>query len=154
MKKFFSIIALIAIIGVLAGVGLGSAADLPLAGGTIQGGNDNDVQTQENHVYVAGWQLEQGEIGDNVAVTGLVYGVRLWGFDLDTVGLEVYVNITKNGVVISQQAGAEVVPADGAVPADNQPAANKIGIVVALDPPVYAQDITDIEVFLEGPNND
>ncbi len=148
MKR--TIIALL-VGGLVFGTVMALAASLSVEGGTIQAGSDTDLQCDDGGVDVDGWGLETDD--------GLVYFVRIHNIDPACSSNDLFVNITGTGTPIVANTniiaqGSSHIPDDGAVtdPKDNDPDPNEIGVKVSLNPPVKAVDITDIEVFIEGPN--
>ena len=137
MKR--SIIALL-VGGLVFGTVLAVAASLSVDGGTIQAGSDTDLQCDEDGVDVAGWMLETDD--------GLVYGVRIHNIDPACSSNDLFVNITKDGVKIA--GGSAHIPADGSGD-DNDTDGGEVGVKVKFTPQP-AEDITDIEVFIEGAN--
>lgn len=149
MKR--TIIALL-VGGLVFGTVLAVAASLTVNGGTIQAGSDTDLQCDEGAVRVDGWMLETD--------TGMVIGVRIHDIDEACSSNDLFVNITNNGNKISEGVKKGWVSGDppgvhipnDADADDNDTDANEVGVKVYLNPPVQAVDITDIEVFIEGPN--
>jgi hypothetical protein len=118
---------------------VGSAAAPTVEGGTIQAGSDTDLRCDTDGVAVDGWGLET----DN----GLVYFVRIHNISPACECCDIFVNITDGGVKVA--GGSAHIPADGDAD-DNDPDADQVGVKINFDPPVSAEDITDIEVFIEG----
>jgi hypothetical protein len=121
------------------GAVLGLAATLSVDGGVIQGGGDDFLLCDGDGVNVDGWGLETD--------TGQVSFVRIWNIAPDCVGDDIFVNITKDGVKIA--GGSMTIPPDGDA-LDNQAAADQVGVKIHFTPQ-DAADITDIEVYIEGP---
>ena len=150
MKKVFSIVAVVAILGTLAAASLGSAADLKVRGGTIQAGADYDLKMY-NIAEVWEWGLN--------CETGLVEYVKMGfgGVDLPVGGdnaLTFCVAITDDvGGVIQKDSITLTWPyqpeSDYRIPGSyyTDP------ITIPLCPPVPACDITDIEVYVYGTAN-
>jgi hypothetical protein len=126
MKRI--VVALVAAAAVFA-LAFGSAATLSVDGGAIQAGVDANL-TCTAAADVLGWGLETD--------TGLVNFVRI---DVPATcdGNEMFVSITSYGTEI----------ASGNVTLPNLHSAG--GHIVHFSPQPAA-DITDIEVFIEGPN--
>lgn len=125
--------------GAVFGTVLAVAASLSVDGGTIQAGSDTDLQCDEDGVRVDGWGLETDD--------GLVYSVRIHDIDDDCSSNDLFVNITDGGVKVAE--GSAHIPNDGAAE-DNDPDSGEVGVRVDISPDYAAEDITDIEVFIEG----
>lgn len=128
--------------GMVFGVAFAVAETLPVEGGAIQAGEDTNLACQQNHVVVLGWGLETSD--------GLVYNVRLGNIeDVDCDGNDLFVVITDDGVAVRD---GKVTIASGTttytIPLTT------LGIGNTTPSPYPAEDITDIEVFIEGPNGD
>lgn len=136
MKRF--LVALLAGAMVFGAV-FGLAASLDVDGGTIQAGSDTDLQCDEDGVRVDGWGLETDD--------GLVYFVRIHDIDDDCSSNDLFVNITDEGVKVAE--GSAHIPDDG-TGEDDDPDTGQVGVKVYLDPDPAAEDVTDIEVFIEG----
>lgn len=138
MKRPFVSLALVMALAVAA---FGAAAALNVDGGVIQAGADDDLTCDTDGVRVDGWGLETD--------TGKVSSVRIHDIDPDCSGADLFVNITQNGNKIA--GGSATIPGDGVPGQDNDPDNGQVGVKVnftAQD----AEDITDIEVFIEGGN--
>lgn len=109
------------------------AETLIVQGGTIQAGADTDLACDEDGVAVLGWGLESD--------TGLVYSVRIGDIDEDcrSGDTDMFVNVTDGGTIVAR----------GTV--DNLSADT---VTVNFATPYPAEDITDLEVFIEGTAND
>ena len=131
--------------GVFFGAVYGLAATLFVEGGTIQAGSDVDLQCDEDGVQVLGWGLETND--------GKVYFVRIGNIDEQCAGNDMFVAITDTGVVI--ESGSVVIPNEAGDGADSctDPTAAEVCVKIAISPAVLAEDITDIEVFIEGESN-
>lgn len=143
MKKVFTIIAALALVGIIAGAGFGSAADLKVQGGTIQAGADYDL-AMYSVAEVCGWGLETD--------TGLVSFVRISFNAPNPVGgdneLSYFVQITNAAHdVIATSSKNIVFPVQ---PVSNY---NLTCEVFNFNVPVKACDIADIHVFVEGSAN-
>jgi hypothetical protein len=114
----------------------GAAATVSVNGGTLQAGNDNNLQCTEQ-ANVLGWGLET----DN----GMVSFVRI-GLNLNCAGNDLFVSITDDGVEV-RSGSVQPIPAGGNCDPDPP------GQVCVLVPfaPYPAEDITDIHIFIEGP---
>jgi hypothetical protein len=104
------------------------AASLGVSGGAIQAGADTELRCDTDGVQVLGWGLETD--------TGKVSFVRIGGINGACAGNDMFVNITSGGTKI----------AGGSVTLDGT-GSTKISF-----PPQDAVAITDIGVFIEGPN--
>jgi hypothetical protein len=114
----------------------GAAASLNVFGGAIQYGEDTSL-TCTDGARVLGWGLETD--------TGLVHFVRI-GVNDDCVGNDIFVNITSAGAKI---AGGSLAPIPAGGNCDPDPTGQ---VCVKVDfTPQQAVDITDLEVFIEGP---
>lgn len=125
--------------GAVFGTVLGIAASLGVDGGTIQAGSDTELRCDTDGVRVDGWGLETDD--------GKVYFVRIHDIHTDCVGDDLFVNITDEGTKIA--GGNAVIPADG-TGGDDDTDGSEVGVKVYLDPDPAAEDITDIEIFIEG----
>ena len=114
--------------GALFGTVFGLAASLGVNGGAIQAGSDTELRCDTDGVQVLGWGLETDD--------GKVYFVRIGGIASTCISNDLFVNITNAGVKIGE-GSAHIDAAE---------------VKVTLKTPVKAADITDIEVFIEGPN--
>ncbi len=135
--------------GMVFGTVLALAASLDVNGGTIQAGSDTDLQCDEDGIDVVGWMLETDD--------GLVYGVRIHNIDPACIGNDLFVNITGTGTPIVPNTtiiaqGSATIPPDTNAAPDNDPDSGQVGVKVHLNPDPAAVDITDIEVFIEGPS--
>lgn len=129
------ILVIVSLVGALLATALGAAAQLDVEGGAIQAGSDTSLQCDTDGVQVLGWGLETD--------TGQVNFVRIGDIDEACVGNDLFVNITSGGTKI---AGGSIGPLTLAQ------VQNVNGVTVnftAQD----AEDITDIEVFIEGPES-
>ena len=127
MKRF--VVALIAGAAVFA-MAFAAAATVSVNGGTIQAGADTDV-TCTGQANVAGWGLETND--------GTVHFVRI-NYNSLCAGNDMFVVVTHNGTKIAS--------------ADTKPTHLDASGQVKLDfaaPYPLAIDITDLEVFIEGP---
>lgn len=138
MTRLFVSLALVVALAVAA---FGAAAALNVDGGVIQAGSDTNLQCDTDGVRVDGWGLETDD--------GSVHFVRIHDIDPSCSGADLFVNITENGSKIAE--GQAQIPSDGD-PGDNDPDAGEVGVKVNFNTPVQAEDITDIEVFIEGGN--
>ncbi len=125
--------------GMVFGTVLAVAASLIVEGGTIQAGSDTELRCDTNGVRVDGWGLES----DN----GLVYFVRIHDINTACEGDDLFVNITKDGAKIA--GGSATIPADTDAAPDDDPDTGDLGVKVSFTPQP-AEDITDIEIFIEG----
>jgi hypothetical protein len=119
------------------GTVLAIAASLSVEGGVIQAGEDTNL-TCTSSVRVDGWGLETDD--------GNVYFVRIHDISPDCTGKDLFVSITDGGAEVRD--GSATIPADGAA-GDNDPNAGQVGVKINFSP-YPAEDITDIEVFIEG----
>jgi hypothetical protein len=104
------------------------AASLGVNGGAIQAGADTELRCDTNGVQVLGWGLETD--------TGMVSFVRIGDISPTCAGNDMWVRITKDGSLIAK----------GSLTLDGSGSA-KISFT-----PQAAVDITDIQVYIEGPN--
>lgn len=125
MKRFM--VALLVGVTVFGGV-FALAASLGVNGGAIQAGADSELRCDTDGVQVLGWGLESD--------TGKVSFVRIGGIDGACAGNDMFVNITSAGVKI---AGGSVT-------------LGSTGSATINFTPQDAVSITDIEVYIEGPN--
>jgi hypothetical protein len=131
--------------GALFGAIYGLAAGLNVEGGTIQAGSDVDLICDEDGVQVLGWSLETND--------GNVYAVRIGNIDEQCAGNDIFVSITDTGVEIADgDATIETDAADGGDGCTDTDAA-EVCTRIQIPGGVPAEDITDIEVFIEGPSN-
>ena len=126
--------------GMVFGTVLALAASLGVEGGTIQAGSDTELRCDTNGVRVDGWGLETDD--------GLVYFVRIHDINAACEGDDMFVNITKDGTKIA--GGSATLPPDtDTKPVDDDPDSGDLGVKVSFTPQP-AEDITDIEIFIEG----
>lgn len=137
MTRLFVSLALVLALAVAA---FGAAAALQVNGGVIQAGADTNLQCDTDGVRVDGWGLETD--------TGQVSFVRIHDIDPSCAGADLFVNITQNGQKIA--GGSATIPSDGGA-GDNDPDSGQVGVKVDFTPQ-DAENITDIEVFIEGGN--
>jgi len=131
--------------GVFFGAVYGLAATLNVEGGTIQAGSDVDLQCDEDGVQVLGWGLETND--------GKVYFVRIGNIDEQCAGNDIFVSITDTGTEIADgDATIEDEATDGA-DGCTDPTADEVCTKIPIPGGVLAEDITDIEVFIEGASN-
>jgi hypothetical protein len=123
--------------GAFFGAIYGLAETLNLDGGVIQAGSDTDL-TCTSGARVDGWGLETND--------GNVYFVRIHDIDAGCEGNDLFVKITDGGTQVRE--ASVTIPADGAA-GDNDPDAGEVGAKINFSP-YPAEDITDIEVFIEG----
>ena len=139
MKRL--ILALL-MVGALFGTAFAVAEVLPVEGGAIQAGEDTNLACQQNHVVVEGWGLETSD--------GKVYFVRLGNIEsVDCAGNDLFVVITDGGVAV-RDGKATIVSGTPSYLIT----LTDLGISNTTPNPYPAADITDIEVYIEGPNGD
>ncbi len=146
MKKLLAVIGVLAILGVLAGAGFGSAADLKVQGGTIQAGADYDLKLYDI-AEVAGWGYECDD--------GLVHFVRLGLAEAQLpVGMgnefTVFVQVTDkdhNVITCGQKSFDFNGPPPVTIPTSIAP------FIVEFDEPVPPCQIYDLHVVIEGSAN-
>jgi hypothetical protein len=126
MLRFLTIVAVVAALGASA---FGAAAALDVDGGAIQAGEDLSLVCDGDGVQVLGWGLETD--------TGLVSFVRIGGIADNCFGNDLFVNITSNGTKVA--GGSVIIDSNTEV----------VGFT-----PQAAEAITDLQVFIEGPNGD
>lgn len=131
--------------GAVFGMVYGLAATLNVDGGTIQAGSDVDLICDEDGVQVLGWGLETDD--------GKVYFVRIGNIDEQCAGNEIFVSITDEGTEIAD--GDAVIETEAADGGDSCTDATALEVCAKIPIPggVLAEDITDIEVFIEGESN-
>lgn len=121
------------LLSLLVAAALGSAALLGVSGGVIQAGADDDLACDEDGVHVVEWNLDTN--------TGLVTSVTIGGIDAGCLqgDTDLFVTLTHLGFPL---VGGHYDDID-----DTE-------VVVPLDFPMSAWNITDIEVYIEGEAND
>ena len=138
------IVGVLVMLTLVFGAVFGSAALLQVQGGTIQAGEDLDLECDEDGVYVAGWGLETDD--------GLVYFVRIYGIDDGCSSCDMFVVITD----INHDKIAKFsvhIPDDSATNPKDWDTSTDVGVKIPFNPPIPAVDIYDIEVFIEGSCN-
>jgi hypothetical protein len=113
------------------------AASLGVSGGAIQAGSDTELRCDTDGVQVLGWGLETDD--------GKVYNVRIGGVDTACVGDDLFVVVTHEGTALAD-GKATIASASATI------TLTELGSSNTTPKPVKAEDITDIEVFIEGPN--
>jgi len=126
----------------LVGSVAGAAATLNVDGGTIQSGGDTSLKCDTDGVNVVGWGLETD--------TGLVDAVRIHNIDINCIGADIWAIITHAGTEIAR--GSATIPPDTNSNPDNDGDTGDVGVRLIFDSPVQAAEITDIEIFIEGPS--
>jgi hypothetical protein len=131
--------------GALFGAVYGLAAGLNVEGGTIQAGSDVDLICDEDGVQVLGWGLETDD--------GNVYAVRIGNIDEQCAGNDIFVSITDTGVEIAD--GDAIIEDEAGDGGDGctDTTADEVCTRIPIPGGVPAEDITDIEVFIEGEAN-
>jgi len=131
--------------GVFFGAVYGLAATLFVEGGTIQAGSDVDLQCDEDGVQVLGWGLETND--------GKVYSVRIGNIDEQCAGNDIFVSITDTGTEIADGDATIEDEATDATDGCTDTTADEVCTKIQIPGGVPAEDITDIEVFIEGASN-
>jgi hypothetical protein len=131
-----TVLALLVIGAVMVAV-FGAAAGLSVQGGAIQAGDDYSLKCDNDGVQVLGWGLETDD--------GTVHFVRIGGIDPNCTGNDIWVWTTKGGANLVRGGP---VTLDGTMVQGGSPGYAKIN----LDSPAKAKHITDIHVYIEGPN--
>ena len=130
MKGMYYALGLLLVFGAV----FAAAATINLNGGTIQFGEDLSL-TCDDAVRVAGWGLET-----DGADAGKVFFVRIGGISSSCFGNDLFVNITgTGGAVLTDEAAPVTI--------------NAATETVAFQTPVLAKDITDLHVWIEGPES-
>jgi hypothetical protein len=131
--------------GALFGAVYGLAATLNVEGGTIQFGSDVDLICDEDGVQVLGWGLETDD--------GNVYAVRIGNIDEQCAGNQIFVSITDDGTEIADGDATIEEEADDVDDSCVDDTALEVCTRIPIPGGVPAEDITDIEVYIEGPSN-
>lgn len=129
MRRVYYMFGLLALFGVV----FAAAATIDLNGGAIQFGEDLSLVC-DNAVYVAGWGLETE--GTHAGEVGFV---RIGGISSSCFGNDLFVNIT----------GASGILTDELAPVTIDESTEKVD----FQDWVTAADITDIHIWIEGPNS-
>jgi hypothetical protein len=129
--------------GAMMAAAYGSAATLNVNGGTIQAGEDLSL-TCTSSANVLGWGLEAGVNDD--AVTSVRIAVAN-----NCVGNAIFVDITTNDNNATATASGSLDPIPAAGNCTGAPAGSVC--VRVTFPAIEPEDLTDIHIWLEGPNS-
>ena len=129
MKGTYYALGLLLVFGAV----FAAAATINLNGGTIQFGEDLSL-TCDDAVRVAGWGLET-----DGANAGKVYNVRIGGISSSCFGNDLFVNVTGASGVLTGEADEVTI--------------NEVTETVAFETPVLASLITDLHIWIEGPES-
>ncbi len=124
------------------GAVFGLADTLIVGGGTIQHGGDNDLQCDEDGVYIDGWAFNADEDSPGY---GILDYVRVLGIDPECSSNDMFVSLWQGGTFLGK--GMAHIPPDG--DALDKDTSGDVGVKVTM-PNVDVWKITKVDIFIEG----